>query len=74
MKNEKSWKLGCGGSITVWEKPDYITFEGKTCSSFKVKIYLGVDSTDTDFSFYMHKSKATIQAIRRMCNWMEKRL
>ena len=76
MKNEKSWKLGCGGRITVRENPNYVTSEGTPCSppSFNVRIYLAADSTGADYSFYMHKSKATIQAIRRMCNWMEKRL
>ena len=72
MKKENSWKLGCGGRIWVEEVTDYDTFLEKETPAFAIKIVLGEGPSIKEF--FMHKSKATIQQLRRMCDWMEKRL
>lgn len=61
MNKEKTWKLNCHMS-TPW----LCISEEESEEGFEVEVggkYL-----------YILKSKATINVIRKMCDWMEKRL
>ena len=66
MKDEKTWELACGGSITVQDKQR----DFNDVDSFRMDINLGSWSE----ALLVHKRKSTIVALRKMCDWMEKRL
>ena len=73
LKNEKTFKLGCGGSITVRDvpgtNPDWEFFH-KPAFNFEIDLGEGVMVDE----FLMHKNMKTILALRKMCDWMEKRI
>lgn len=64
MKNEKTWKLKCGGIVTITQDNagDFV---------FNVKVE-EEDCSPTELMLIKYKSN--INVLRKMCDWMEKRL